>query len=180
VNKVYRVIFNEVTRTWTAVCETARSRGKSSTTLQKLVRIAQALGLSAFLTAKLYAAEPPPTALPSGGQVAAGVAQLLQGGTAQAPVLNIDQSTQRAVINWGTFNVGAAATVNFNRFYNDEYFLTNIGNYYVLALYADLAGNDRFLCGASLKSVGVTANENDLVKEGVQFEVHGALDFAAS
>ena len=73
-----------------------------------------------------------------------------------------------------------AATVNFNRFYNDEYFLTNIGNYYVLALYVDLAGNDRFLCGASLKSVGVTASENDLVKEGVQFEVHGALDFAAS
>lgn len=69
-------------------------------------------------------------------------------------------------------------SVTFQRFYNDEYFFTNIGSYYVLALYMDLAGADRFLCAARLTSVGMAVEENSLIKQNVTFSLHGPMDVA--
>lgn len=54
---------------------------------------------------------PPPTTLPTNGQVAAGFANIAKSGN----TLNINQSSQNAVINWGSFNVGSQAQVNFNQ-----------------------------------------------------------------
>ena len=48
-------------------------------------------------------------ALPTGGQVVAGQATINQTGTTMA----INQTSQRAAIDWNTFNVGANAQVNF-------------------------------------------------------------------
>ena len=113
-NKVYRVIFNEITATWTVVAEIARSSGKRSSLVKKMAKLAAVMGMAGQM--ELAAAGPPaPTTLPTQGQVAAGIAQIGRGGTASAPVLNIDQSSQRAVINWGTFHVGSSGTVNFNQ-----------------------------------------------------------------
>jgi filamentous hemagglutinin family protein len=58
---------------------------------------------------------PNPVALPRGGVVSHGQADIHTAGPANAPVLNIDQGSARAVINWNTFDVGSAATVNFNQ-----------------------------------------------------------------
>ncbi|TSA58577.1 MAG: filamentous hemagglutinin N-terminal domain-containing protein, partial [Methylophilaceae bacterium] len=59
---------------------------------------------------------PAVNALPTGGQVAAGVATIVAGSAnASVPVLNVNQTSQRAVVNWEKFDVGAAATVNFNQ-----------------------------------------------------------------
>ena len=113
-NKVYRIVFNEVTATWTVVAETARSRGKRSSLVKTMAKLAAVLGLAGRM-ALAGAGPPSPNELPTQGQVAAGIAQIGRAGTATAPVLNIDQSSQRAVINWGTFNVGSAGTVNFNQ-----------------------------------------------------------------
>lgn len=51
----------------------------------------------------------PPTALPQGGQVVAGQASLSTSGAR----LDITQTTQRAIIDWQSFNIGSAAQVNF-------------------------------------------------------------------
>ena len=48
--------------------------------------------------------------LPTGGQVVAGQATISQQGS---NTLNINQSTDRAIINWSSFDVGSASTVNF-------------------------------------------------------------------
>ncbi len=58
-----------------------------------------------------HAGPPAPTQLPTGGQVVGGSASIAQAGA----TMNINQSSQRAIINWQTFNVGSAATVNFNQ-----------------------------------------------------------------
>jgi filamentous hemagglutinin family protein len=50
--------------------------------------------------------------LPTGGSVAAGNVSI---GTPQHGTLNINQSTNQAIINWNTFSVGAGGTVNFNQ-----------------------------------------------------------------
>src|SRR5262249_20819327 len=50
--------------------------------------------------------------LPTGGSVAAGNVSI---GAPQHGTLNINQSTNQAIINWNTFSVGAGGTVNFNQ-----------------------------------------------------------------
>jgi filamentous hemagglutinin family protein len=50
-------------------------------------------------------------ALPTGGNVTAGNAAISQSGN----VMNVNQASQRAVVNWQSFNVGKDATVNFNQ-----------------------------------------------------------------
>ncbi|QWD00837.1 hypothetical protein G6726_02230 [Polynucleobacter paneuropaeus] len=57
------------------------------------------------------AAGPAANALPTGGKVVAGSATIAQSGN----TMNINQSSQRAVINWNSFDVGSKATVNFNQ-----------------------------------------------------------------
>ncbi|MGI9151912.1 MAG: filamentous hemagglutinin N-terminal domain-containing protein, partial [Limnohabitans sp.] len=51
------------------------------------------------------------TQLPTGGQVNAGQASISQSGN----TLNVNQTSQRAVVDWNTFNVGKDATVNFQQ-----------------------------------------------------------------
>jgi hypothetical protein len=76
--------------------------------------------------------------------------------------------------------VQADASVTFNRFYNDDFFPTNGGDYFVLALYLDVAAGSRYVLGATLTSTGVTTGENETIKEAVSFSVHGIADFVAS
>ncbi|HUZ65198.1 MAG TPA: filamentous hemagglutinin N-terminal domain-containing protein, partial [Acetobacteraceae bacterium] len=52
-----------------------------------------------------------PNARPQGGQVVAGGAQI----STTASATNIDQSTQRAAINWQSFSVGSQQSVNFHQ-----------------------------------------------------------------
>lgn len=99
-NKIYRLIWNETTRTWAAVAENARACGKRASGAVLLAASGVAL-----------AAPPAPDQLPAGGQVVAGSASIGQAGA----VMNINQSSQRAAIDWQTFNVGSAASVNFNQ-----------------------------------------------------------------
>ena len=114
-NKVHRTLWNNALNAWVAVAENAKASGKTKTSKTLL-----ATPLLAALTATGALAAPPTNppatnALPTGGVVSAGTASLSQAGTTPAPVLNIHQSTPRAAINWNTFNIGQAATVNFNQ-----------------------------------------------------------------
>ena len=101
-NKTYRLIWNELTHAWVAVAETVRSHGKRA---QRSVLAAAILAVLPAPTLAQVAAN----ALPTGGQVVAGTASISQSGAA----MSVTQTTQRAAIDWQTFNVGSAATVNF-------------------------------------------------------------------
>ncbi|MBI1203511.1 MAG: filamentous hemagglutinin N-terminal domain-containing protein, partial [Rhodopseudomonas sp.] len=50
--------------------------------------------------------------LPTGGSVAAGSASI---SSPNSSTLNVNQSSDRAIINWNSFSVGAGGTVNFNQ-----------------------------------------------------------------
>ncbi|MEI6601531.1 MAG: filamentous hemagglutinin N-terminal domain-containing protein, partial [Comamonadaceae bacterium] len=115
-NKSYRLIYNEITNTWVAVAENVKGRGKRAS---GAVLLAAAGAVVPLLQAPVWAAPPvpaiasapAPTQLPTGGQVVAGQASINQ----NAATLNINQSTNRAAIDWATFNVGSQAQVNFNQ-----------------------------------------------------------------
>ena len=63
--------------------------------------------LVAFGALPAYALDP--AALPTGGQVAAGSATISQSGAR----MDVNQATQKAIINWSSFNIGSSASVNF-------------------------------------------------------------------
>ncbi|STZ55938.1 Heme:hemopexin utilization protein A [Moraxella lacunata] len=109
-NHIYRVVFNKQTGTFQAVSETAKSHTKQSTkgSTKNLIRkiaqaVALALGLSGVSTLALAA--------PTGGQVVAGQANIAQVGN----ITDINQASQKAVINWQDFGVKSHETVNFKQ-----------------------------------------------------------------
>src|ERR1700722_750637 len=57
------------------------------------------------------AAQPPPNAQPTGGSVVAGSATITQ----NSSTTTINQASQRAAINWQSFNVGSQQGVTFNQ-----------------------------------------------------------------
>jgi len=95
-NRVYRLVWSHVHRTWVVVSETARGRGKRAS--RKLL-----LATSALAAAHLAQAGP------TGGQVTAGSGSIQQ----SAGTTTINQSSQNLSLLWSSFNTGAAETVNF-------------------------------------------------------------------
>jgi len=112
INRIFRLVWNDALSSWVPAAETTRSRGKRS-------------GRSTLLWAPLLAAcalpaysadiAPAPDELPTGARVVAGSAVIAAGSTPGAAVLNVNQTTQRAAIDWSTFNVGRDAELNFNQ-----------------------------------------------------------------
>jgi filamentous hemagglutinin len=68
-------------------------------------------GVTSVLDVPVTRAEPPPTALPQGGTVASGTA-LIQ---STANAMTIEQHSQKAILNWQSFNIGRDASVTFRQ-----------------------------------------------------------------
>ena len=105
-NKTHRLVWNESRGLWIAASENTSSRGKRS----RLRRIVTAVA-SALLAPVALAAPPAPTTLPTGGQVVAGQAAIAQSGAQ----MTINQASDRAILNWQGFSIGANASVSFSQ-----------------------------------------------------------------
>ncbi len=120
-NKIFRVVWSKARRAWVAAPESARGTTKSSEAAKPSRAgchaggrfVVQLIGILLFAAQpSAWADTPAPTQLPTGAQVSAGSATVVQGAGA---TLNVNQSSTRAVVNWNTFDVGSAAQVNFNQ-----------------------------------------------------------------
>lgn len=135
-NHIYQLVWNSLHQAWVAVSEVASGLGSRSTmdqrrrpgaaggtvparfTIKTIAACAHAISAGALFlinSLQVSAQTIAPTTLPQGGVVTQGAATLQGAGSSVAPVLNVNQTSQRAVINWNTFNLGSAATVNFNQ-----------------------------------------------------------------
>ncbi len=123
-NKIYRLLWSEGAGGFVAVPETAKSHGGggsgalvngsvASSRRAGRRRFTSLLPLVAALSSAgmVHAAPPVATQLPTGAQVAAGLANISQAGA----VMNITQSSPLAAVNWQSFDVGAQAKVNINQ-----------------------------------------------------------------
>ena len=91
---------------WVAVSEATTAHGKQ----QSITRITRTVTTVAMLTGGAAIAAPPAVnQLPTGGQVAAGIAAIGVSGN----TMTVTQSSNRAAINWNTFDIGSQAAVNF-------------------------------------------------------------------
>ncbi|MCF8159223.1 MAG: filamentous hemagglutinin N-terminal domain-containing protein, partial [Polaromonas sp.] len=118
-NRFYRLVWSDRLAAYVAVAETATGRGKRTVRAGALAAtFMAAVGLSGpyALAGPPIPLAPPlptqlPTQLPTGAQVTAGSAAVTQAGSK----MDVNQTSNRAVINWNTFNVGSQAQVNFNQ-----------------------------------------------------------------
>ncbi len=117
----YKTVFSKRLGALVAVGEHATSQGKangasgpgasgaSEGAVSALAGIGYVAALSAsFAFVSIAWAAPATTALPTGGTVVHGTASMSQ----NASQLNITQGSQRAAINWQSFDIGANAKVN--------------------------------------------------------------------
>lgn len=121
-NHIYRIVWNSATACYQAVSEGAtgqgKGHGKSSLVLgSPVARSANSFEFNSWaLTATALAAAlcmvgQPSFAGPAGGQVTAGSATINQAGSATT----INQTSNRAAIDWTKFSVGANESVRFNQ-----------------------------------------------------------------
>ena len=136
-NRCYRIVWSKARGMWMVACETAKSQGKDGGTLTRVERRARGeaahpwlaalaqldrappavgrfvrtLALAFSVPTLLWAGPPSPTQLPVGGQVAAGQASVQVNGSQ----MTINQGTDKAVLNWQSFDIGASAGVRFNQ-----------------------------------------------------------------
>src|ERR1700689_2612735 len=133
-NRIYRLIWNEVRSAWVPVAETARGRGKSgrggsgrARSMASLNLVAAAISLA--LAPLAHAAAPPahaasacvapvcgPTALsttshPLGGKVTSGSATITQVGN----TTDVRQSSTDVAIDWLSLNIGSQRSIDFRQ-----------------------------------------------------------------
>lgn len=114
-NRFYRLVWSCITQGWQVVSEITRGQGKGASARSARHAVAATVASVALagIASMAHAQQAPPAAnqLPTGGVVARGAANI--GQTSNA--MTVNQSSQRAVINWNTFNVGQNASVTFNQ-----------------------------------------------------------------
>lgn len=120
-SRFFKLIFSRRLRALVAVGENCSSEGKSTSAsllssiftdfsdknINLSTRFAGVLALGFIWVASAFA-DPATNALPVGGSVAQGSASIAQ----QANQMVINQITDKAVINWQGFDIGAAASIN--------------------------------------------------------------------
>jgi len=99
-NHIYRSVWNEALGAWVAVSEITNKKSKGSSNRRTL------------LTTSLLFCTTPVWALPTGNQLVAGQATV---STPNAQLMKIDQTSQKAIINWQSFSVQHHDTVNIHQ-----------------------------------------------------------------
>ena len=121
-NKIYKLIWNTFTSSWVAVAEFVRAKGKKSVVILIAFSISNRLN---YLIPEALAgpiALPAENQLPTQGSIIQGIVTINE----LPNLMEINQDSAKAILNWGTFNLGSAATVNFNQPSPSAVILNNI------------------------------------------------------
>ena len=163
-NRFYRHIWSQITQSWKVAPETAKRSGKGGGARRKLASVAGAvasIALSGAFSFSHAQQAPPPKQLPTGGTVLKGAATITQSTTANSAVMNVNQSTQRSVINWSTFNLGQNSTVNFNQPSASSVTLNQINSANPSQVYGSINSNGQvYLSNANGMYFSPTASAN--------------------
>ncbi|QEL66371.1 hypothetical protein OTERR_28950 [Oryzomicrobium terrae] len=110
-NHTYRLVWNDQTQRYVPAPEIARGRGKVGGRAPARLKAATLL-LGAAFSLPVFAQAAgalAANALPTGAQVVAGQAGIAQSGNQ----MTVTQGSDKAIINWQSFNIGANAAVQF-------------------------------------------------------------------
>ncbi|QRR05957.1 filamentous hemagglutinin N-terminal domain-containing protein [Burkholderia sp. MS455] len=160
-NKAYSLVWNEAQGGWCAVGETARRRGKKSGGKRLLAAGVSLLGLAAASGAY---------ALPTGGEIASGKADIAT--SADGKTMSINQHTDKLITNWQDFSVGGGERVSFQQPTNQSIALNRVIGANGSQIHGQLDANGRvflvnpngvmFGAGAQVNVGGLVASTQNL------------------
>lgn len=111
-NHCYRLVWNQDTQRYVPAPECAKGKSKNtSKSNSHKALVPAAIILSTTLVLSAWAQSPPANTLPTGGKVTAGQATISQSGNQMA----VNQGTNKAIIDWSSFNIGSNAGVTFQQ-----------------------------------------------------------------
>ncbi|KQW93334.1 hypothetical protein ASC94_11860 [Massilia sp. Root418] len=167
-NRYYRLVWSHVHACWVAVAEGARGHGKGGTRRRKAALLAALAAAGMAGPGSASAAPPLATALPTGGQVAAGQAQIATSGSQ----MTVTQATSQAILNWNSFDIGAQASVQFKQPSANAVALNRVQSANPSQIYGKLDANGQvflvnpngvlFAPGAQVNVGGLVASSLDL------------------
>ncbi len=147
-NHIYRLKRSARTLQLLPVPETARNASKGSSGVGKTLGAIVSNTLATFalsgIASLLHAQQAPPAVnqLPQGGVVTRGVANINTSTTSAGNALmTVNQSSQRAVIDWNSFNVGSQAKVQFNQPGSNAVVLNQILGNNASQIYGQISAN---------------------------------------
>ena len=151
-NHVYRLKRSGRSQQLQPVPENARSASKGSTrtgkTLAQTVTAALASVALGGMASLAHAQQAPPVnnppavnQLPQGGVVTRGNANIVSSTSGNSALMSVNQSSQRAVIDWSSFNVGSQAKVQFNQPSANAVALNNILGNNASQIYGQISAN---------------------------------------
>jgi filamentous hemagglutinin family protein len=129
----------------------------------------------ALLTSTLVHAQTSINALPTGGQVVAGQVAISQTSNATSATMNVNQASQRAIVNWDSFNVGKNAQVNFNQPNQNAVILNRVTGASSSVIEGAIKANGQVILvnqngvtfgkGSQVDAAGVTASTLDIANQ---------------
>ena len=181
-NHVYRLVWNSSSHAFVAVSESAKGMGKAS---KKVGALLPGVLLAATSMAALAQQVPAPNTLPGGANVTAGAATI----SSTANTLTVNQSSNRAAINWQSFSIGGNATVNFVQPSRSSVTLNRVVGTESSVIAGALNANGQvyllnsngvlFTRGASVNTAGIVAStlslsDADFMAGRTQFQANGS------
>jgi len=179
-NHCYRLVWNDLSQGHVPAPECARSKGRTSGSAGKPCLAPLALLLAGALSNPAFAAPPAANALPTGGQVVAGQAGVAQSGSA----MTVTQGSDKAILNWQTFDIGSQASVRFIQPSTSAVALNRVLSGEASQIYGKLSANGHvflvnpagvvFGAGSKVDVGGLVASTMDITNEDF---LAGRLDF---
>lgn len=152
-NKTYQLIWNAVQQAWVVSSELgkARKKAKISLVLTTLTTVG-----SVLLCSSAYA-DPEARALPSLNNIASGAATL----STATGSLTVNQTSDKLIANWNSFDVGVNSQVNFNQPNSSSIALNRIAGNAPSEIFGRVSANGQLiLVNPAGLTLGVTAQVN--------------------
>ncbi len=110
----FRLVYSQCLGMFVPVSENTKAQGRKSSGKRMRSRYAVAAALFSISYSYSANADPPPVnALPTAGVISSGAGSINSNVTAATAAMTVNQSTKNMIINWGSFNIGSKASVNF-------------------------------------------------------------------
>ncbi|QDC89977.1 filamentous hemagglutinin N-terminal domain-containing protein [Candidatus Methylopumilus universalis] len=203
-NKIFRIKLNLNSNTFVVCHEKNKSRLSNSSSaspkgtesliifitqhfkFKKFIFLSSVISL--FTPLHLFA-NPLSTELPKGADVVIGNVTIDTNQNLQSSVMNVNQASQRAVVNWNSFNVGSDATVNFNQPNANASILNRVNNQSPSQIFGKINANGEVILmnpagiyfgkGSSLNVGAITAtthsiSNDDFMKGLMTFDRKGS------
>lgn len=105
----FRLVYSQNLAMLVPVPETALTQGRKRASPRRRSRHLLAAGAFLLVASQELIAAPPVGALPTAGVISSGAGNISSAGNA----MTVNQATPKMIVNWGTFNIGSAASVKF-------------------------------------------------------------------